>query len=242
MKIKNLLLIIAGAAILVSCEKKETTKVELKTQLDSVTYAIGVDVATSLKRQGFEEINGDIFKAGLIENLNEEELLVSLEDVQLILRKYFTKLQEEQAKKMELKKVENLEEGQKFLKKNKKKKGVVETASGLQYEILQEGTGKTPSATDMVKCHYHGTLLDGTVFDSSVERDKPAEFQLNRVIKGWTEGLQLMKEGAKYKFYIPTELAYGENVRPGGKVGPNMALTFEVELIEVMGTPETPAQ
>jgi len=241
MKIKNLLLIIAGAAILVSCETKETPEVKLKSELDSITYAIGADIGTSLKRHGFEELDYNLLVAGLSDNLEEKDLKIEEKDIQLILHEYFSKLKEEQVKEMELKKVENLEEGQKFLVKNKKKEGVIVTESGLQYEIITEGTGKTPVATDMVKCHYHGMLLDGTVFDSSVEREKPAEFQLNRVIPGWTEGLQLMKEGAKYKFYIPTELAYGERVRPGGPVEPNMMLTFEVELLEVLGTPEAPA-
>jgi len=241
MKIKNLLLIIAGAAILVSCDKKETPEVKLKSELDSITYAIGADIATSLKKHGFEEMDYDLLIAGLADHFEEKELKIEEKDIQLLLHEYFSKLKEEQVKKMELKKGVNLEEGQKFLKKNKKKEGVFVTESGLQYEIINEGSGKTPIETDMVKCHYHGTLLDGTVFDSSVERDKPAEFQLNRVIKGWTEGLQLMKEGAKYKFYVPTELAYGERVRPGGPVEPNMMLIFEVELFEVLGTPEAPA-
>lgn len=120
-----------------------------------------------------------------------------------------------------------------FLEENKSKEGVVVTESGLQYKVLLEGSGDRPMATDMVTVHYEGTLIDGTVFDSSVARGQPAEFPLNRVIRGWTEGVQLMKEGAKYKFFIPSALAYGERGTPGGPIGPNEDLIFTVELIRV---------
>jgi FKBP-type peptidyl-prolyl cis-trans isomerase FkpA len=125
-----------------------------------------------------------------------------------------------------------LEKGQKFLAKNRNEDGVKTTASGLQYKVLKEGSGKHPSASDTVVCHYRGTLLDGTEFDSSYKRGEPAEFPLNRVIPGWTEGVQLMKEGSKYRFFIPSDLAYGEN-GAGGLIGPNETLIFEVELIKI---------
>jgi FKBP-type peptidyl-prolyl cis-trans isomerase len=127
----------------------------------------------------------------------------------------------------------NLEKGEAFLKENARKDGVKATASGLQYKVLKEGTGKVPKATDMVVVHYKGTLLDGTEFDSSYKRGEPATFPLNRVIPGWTEGVQLMKEGAKYQFTIPSKLAYGEQGTPGGPIPPNATLVFEVELISV---------
>ena len=127
----------------------------------------------------------------------------------------------------------DLEKGEAFLKENAKKEGVKTTASGLQYKVLKEGDGKTPKATDTVSVHYKGTLLDGTEFDSSYKRGEPAEFPLNRVIPGWTEGVQLMKEGAKYQFTIPSKIAYGERGTPGGPIPPNAALIFEVELIKV---------
>ena len=128
---------------------------------------------------------------------------------------------------------ENLKAGQDFLAENKTKPGVTELPSGLQYEILNEGTGAKPAATDTVKCHYHGTLIDGTIFDSSVQRGQPAKFPLNMVIKGWTEGVQLMPEGSKWRFYIPAELGYGDR-QVSAQIGPNCALIFDVELLEIM--------
>lgn len=127
---------------------------------------------------------------------------------------------------------ENLKAGQDFLAENKSKPGVTELPSGLQYQILTEGSGNKPSATDTVKCHYHGTLIDGTVFDSSVQRGQPAEFPLNMVIKGWTEGVQLMPEGSKWRFFIPSDLGYG-NRQVSAQIGPNCALIFDVELLEI---------
>ena len=128
---------------------------------------------------------------------------------------------------------ENLKAGQDFLAENKSKTGVTELPSGLQYEILNGGSGAKPSATDTVKCHYHGTLIDGTIFDSSVQRGQPAKFPLNMVIKGWTEGVQLMPEGSKWRFYIPADLGYG-NRQVSAQIGPNCALIFDVELLEIM--------
>ncbi len=125
------------------------------------------------------------------------------------------------------------EKGEKFLAQNAKAEGVITTASGLQYKVLKEGTGKSPAASDTVVVHYRGTLLGGTEFDSSIKRNEPAEFPLNRVIKGWTEGVQLMKEGAKFQFFIPPQLAYGPGGTPGGPIGPNETLVFEVELLKV---------
>lgn len=127
---------------------------------------------------------------------------------------------------------DNLKAGQDFLAENKSKPGITELASGLQYEILTEGSGNKPSATDTVKCHYHGTLIDGTIFDSSVQRGQPAEFPLNMVIKGWTEGVQLMPEGSKWRFFIPADLGYG-NRQVSAQIGPNCALIFDVELLEI---------
>lgn len=235
MKIKNLLLLITGATIMLSsCGQTMRGDAKLTNDIDSISYAIGADIGKNVKNASLDELEMDIFFKGISDAFEAKDLQIKEEEIKPFIQKYFNIKREAAAKK-------NLEEGKAFLEENKKKEGVITTESGLQYEIITEGTGKSPVATDIVKCHYHGTLIDGTVFDSSVERGNPAEFALNRVIPGWTEGLQLMKEGAKYKFYIPTELAYGDKVRPGGKLEANMALIFEVELFEVMA-PEDPAK
>lgn len=206
-------------------KKKSSDNVELTTAIDSVSYAIGLSVGNSLKSQGINELNGDAMRMA-IENLNTDaEHPFSAQDADNIVREYMQK-------QMAIKQEANIQRGKDFLAENAKKEGVKVTESGLQYKVLQEGEGDHPQATSQVKVHYHGTLIDGTVFDSSVDRGEPITFGLNQVIKGWTEGVQLMKPGAKYEFYIPSELAYGE--RGSGQIGPNEALIFEVELIEVM--------
>ena len=215
-------------------KKDETavTKIELKNIVDSVSYAIGLNMATSIKKD-FSEANFDAFIEGLKSGVKGEGDLIAMEKIQEIVGPYFQKKQEA-AQAEELKKSESFKtDGIKFLEENKKKEGVITTASGLQYLVLKEGTGKQPTATSSVTVHYHGTTIDGTVFDSSVDRGQPATFGLNQVIPGWTEGVALMKEGAKFKFFIPQELAYGANPRPGGPIKPYMTLIFEVELISV---------
>ena len=240
MKIKNLFLIIAGAAlILSSCGQKMTGNAKLKSELDTLSYAIGSDMASNLKRSAIDEINYDLFIQAMKDVYEENDAKLSQEEIQEFLKNYSVKLREKQAQKKQERAAKNLEEGQAFLEENKKKEGVQVTETGLQYEVIEEGSGESPGPEDIVVCHYHGTLIDGTVFESTVETGDTAEFSLNRVMPGWKEGLQLMKEGAKYRFYIPTELAYGERVRPGGKIEENMALIFEVELFEVKAPQET---
>ncbi len=235
MKIKNLLLLITGSVIILSsCGQTMTGNAKIKTDLDTLSYALGADIGNSLKNAKIEEINYKAFLNGLTDAIEEKEFKMKEEEIKPYIQKFFTELREKGL-------ADNLEEGRAFLEENKTREGVIVTESGLQYEIIEEGTGKSPSALDIVVCHYHGTLIDGTVFDSSVEKDKLFETPLNRVIPGWTEGMQLMKEGAKYKFYIPTELAYGQRVRPGGVLEANMALIFEVELFEVKA-PEAPVK
>lgn len=232
MKIRHWIFLSLGAAIIFSsCGQTITKDVKLNSEMDTLSYAIGADFGNNLKNFNLNDINYDAFVNGLKDRIDENELKLAEEEIRPFIQAYITKIREEQAQK-------NLEEGRAFLEKNKTREGVITTESGLQYEVITEGTGKSPKETDVVRCHYHGTLIDGTVFDSSVERGDTAEFALNRVIPGWTEGLQLMKEGAKYKFYIPTELGYGQRVRPGGAIEANMALIFEVELFEVK-SPET---
>ena len=213
---------------------KEMTekKVELKSEIDSVSYGIGINMVANIKKD-FTECNFEAFVEGVKAAVADTNYVIKPEETQAILQAYFQKKQEA-AQAEELKKSESIKaDGIKFLEENKTKEGVVTTASGLQYIVMKEGEGKQPTATSNVTVHYHGTTPDGTVFDSSVDRNSPATFGLNQVIKGWTEGVALMKEGAKYKFFIPQELAYGFNPRPGGPIKPFSALVFEVELLEV---------
>ncbi len=227
MKLRNLfILVFISVFALTSCNDMIKTNGNLKTELDTVSYALGVNIAQSLQSNNLQEFNYPQFMKGIQDGMDKEEVQLTDEEINKLISVYFKKLREEAVTK-------NLEEGRAFLEENKTKEEITTTQSGLQYEVITEGEGKSPIATDTVKVHYSGTLIDGTVFDSSIERGEPAEFVLNRVIPGWTEGVQLMKEGAKYKFYIPTELAYGVRVRPGGKIQPNMALIFEIELLEV---------
>ena len=180
-----------------------------------------------MKGQGFDEMNFDALIKGMMDVYGSEDLMINEVEAQGVLQAFFTGA-------MDRIKEKNLQEGLAFLEKNKKNKGINVTESGLQYEVIKNANGPKPTAEDQVKVHYHGTLIDGTVFDSSVDRGEPIDFPLNGVIKGWTEGLQLMSVGSKFKFYIPSEIAYGENPRPGGPIGPNMVLIFDVELIEIL--------
>ncbi len=191
-----------------------------------VSYGIGMQFAKDMKNRGmdidmkaFNQAVEDVFK-GNKSRLTDDEI-----------RTAFQKISEEMMKKQTARAEENLKKGEEFLKKNKEKSSVKVTASGLQYKVIKEGTGNSPMATSKVKVHYRGTLLDGTEFDSSYKRNQPAEFQLNQVIPGWTEGLQLMKVGSKYELVIPSKLAYGE--RDNQSIPGNSVLIFEVELLEV---------
>ena len=199
--------------------------------MDKNSYALGMNMGMSMLQSGIREVKIDDFAAGLSAMLEGKTPAVSMEEAMQILEKYFAALDEErQAEQAEIGKAFK-EEGEKFLAENAKKEGVKVTASGLLYKVIKEGSGKKPKATDTVVCHYEGTFADGSVFDSSYKRGEPAEFGLNQVIKGWTEGLQLMSEGAKYELYLPYHLAYGESGTRG--IPPCSALKFVVELIEV---------
>ena len=182
---------------------------------------------------GASELNIDDFAAAIKDVIAGNELKVSNREAQTIVQDYFRKQEEKlNAERAEKGKVAKAE-GEKYLAENAKKEGVVTLPSGLQYMVLKEGNGKKPKATDQVKCHYEGFLIDGTVFDSSIQRGEPAVFPLNQVIAGWTEGLQLMQEGAKYRFFIPYILGYGEG-GAGASIPPYAALIFDVELLEVL--------
>ena len=203
-----------------------TVNLELTNAFDSVSYAWGVNLGTYLKSQDYKSINLDLMNAALTDMLNGKELKFSDEIARQLIQAYGQKI-------MASKGEENRKESAAFLEANKKEEGVVTLPSGLQYIIMKKGNGPIPKSTDKVSVHYHGTLIDGTVFDSSVERGQPAEFGVTQVIKGWTEALQLMPVGSKWKLFIPADLAYGDHPRPGGVIEPGMALIFEVELLEI---------
>ena len=201
--------------------------------MDKVSYALGIGIGHQLANMGGQELNIDDFAQAVKDVLGGKELKIKSSEAQQIVQDFFA-AQEEKINKQraEAGKVHK-EAGEKYLAENAKKDGVITLPSGLQYQVLKEGNGKKPSAKDSVKCHYEGFLIDGTVFDSSVQRGEPAVFGLQQVIAGWTEGLQLMQEGAKYRFFIPYRLAYGEG-GAGQSIPPFAALIFDVELIQVM--------
>lgn len=200
--------------------------------MDKVSYALGLGIGSQLKSMGADSLNIDDFAQAIKDTISGAEFKVSHKESQQIVQEFF----KEQEVKQRAQAAENgkvaREEGEKFLAENAKKDGVQVTESGLQYSVIKEGTGKSPKATDTVVCHYEGFLTNGTVFDSSIQRGEPAAFPLNAVIAGWTEGLQLMKEGGKTRFFIPYNLAYGE-AGAAGAIPPYAALIFDVELLEV---------
>ena len=199
--------------------------------MDKVSYALGLGIGRQLAQMGANDLSIEDFAAAIKDVIAGNELKVSNREAQTIVQEYFRKKEEKlNAERAEKGKVAKAE-GEKYLAENAKKEGVTVLPSGLQYMVLKEGNGNKPKATDTVKCHYEGFLIDGTVFDSSVERGEPAEFALNQVIAGWTEGLQLMQEGAKYRFFIPY-IGYGEG-GAGASIPPFATLIFDVELLEV---------
>ena len=233
MKTKSLVgLVILALVTVTSCGQMKNSSlkigaVKLVTTTDTASYALGVNMASNVKNMGMEEINLQVFAKAFQDVYGSEKLQITEAETNPILQAYFSKL-------METKAASSLAEGQTWLAENGKKTGVKTTASGLQYEVMRQGTGPKPVAIDTVKVHYHGTSTDGKVFDSSVDRGEPVEFPLTNVIKGWTEGLQLMSVGSKYKFYIPGNLAYGARPPQGSGIAPNATLVFEVELLEIL--------
>jgi len=202
--------------------------------MDKLSYALGLGIGQQLAQMGAgKDMNIDDFAQAIRDVLDGNELKVKHSEAQLIVEGYFMQQQQRMAAENAEKGKAAKAEGEKYLAEHAKKEGVITLPSGLQYQVLKEGNGKKPTAKDSVKCHYEGFLIDGTVFDSSVQRGEPAVFGLQQVIAGWTEGLQLMSEGAKYRFFIPYRLAYGEG-GAGQLIPPYAALIFDVELIEVV--------
>ncbi|MFL2590095.1 MAG: FKBP-type peptidyl-prolyl cis-trans isomerase [Parvicellaceae bacterium] len=222
---KNIIFL-SSLILFIACKTEKTNKTaNLITELDSVSYSLGVNIGENIKTQ-FEDINLDNFEAGIKDVLEKDlEAKISDNQAQAIIQSYFSKKQQKQSESV-------IEEGINFLRENGKREGVTTLASGLQYEVINDGTGPKPTIEDNVTTHYHGTLIDGTVFDSSVDRGEPASFPVGGVIKGWTEALQLMAVGSKWKLYVPYDLAYGER-GAGPQIGPYSTLIFEVELISI---------
>ena len=200
--------------------------------MDKLSYALGLSIGRQLSQMGVAELNAGDFAQAVKDMIDGKESQIPTNEAQQLLGEYFRQQEEKQRAEAAEKYKGAKSEGEKYLTENAKKDGVITLPSGLQYQVLQEGNGKSPKATDKVVCHYEGMLVDGTMFDSSIQRGEPATFPLNGVIAGWTEGLQLMKEGAKCRFFIPYHLGYGER-GAGASIPPFATLIFDVELIEV---------
>ncbi len=202
------------------------TDKQIKGELEKFSYALGMSVASNLIKSGVKTINPDLFLKAVKDTFSGELPQILPDEANQILENFMKKNNRDKS-------ADNAGEGLQFLAENKKREEVTELSSGLQYEVLKEGNGDSPKPDDTVKCHYHGTLTNGTVFDSSIERGKPAEFPVNAVIPGWVEALQLMSIGSKWRLFIPPELAYGEQ-GAGGIIEPNSTLIFDVELLEIV--------
>lgn len=227
---RNSLLFVLVTTIILSCSAQSgsetaTKSIDLTNEADRASYSLGVLLASNLKKDGVTEVNAEALAKAINDVLKGEELEIEMATAQQEWQTYITA-------QLSQKSDGAMQKGLDYLAENKKKEGVVELPSGLQYEILVEGDGPKPGPTDKVRTHYHGTLIDGTVFDSSVDRGEPISFPVNGVIKGWTEALQLMPVGSKWKLTIPSELAYGAR-GAGGSIGPNETLIFEVELLGI---------
>ena len=229
---KSILMAIMGM-FLFSAQVLAAENVQLQSQKDKASYALGMSVGKNMKQQLPTEIDPDIFAKGLKDAFSGAEPLLSEEEMRTIMTAFQKDISEKQAEKMKVVGEKNKKEGVAFLAENKKKEGVITLASGLQYKIIKQGTGNIPKATDKVTTHYQGTLIDGTEFDSSYKRGEPTTFQVNGVIPGWTEALQLMQVGSKWQLFVPSNLAYGER-GAGPNIGPNAVLIFTVELLSII--------
>ncbi|WP_221798066.1 FKBP-type peptidyl-prolyl cis-trans isomerase [Oceanobacter mangrovi] len=227
--VKSVPVVLLGTLFLAACGQEE--KVKLENHIDQASYGVGLNIGRQLSQEDVE-MNADAVAAGIKDALAKAEPQIGDEVIQAA----FEKIREDQMRKQQALSDATAKASEDFLAENAKKDGVTVTASGLQYEVMTavDGDAPQPTAADTVKVHYHGTLIDGTVFDSSVERGEPIEFPLGNVIPGWTEGVQLMKVGEKFKFFIPADLAYGAR-SPSPKIPANSALIFEVELLDIAG-------
>ena len=221
--------IIAAAILVTGLQAQDTATLE--TQKDRVSYALGYSLGSNLKREGID-LDPQVFARAIEDLLNDRPTAMTEEEARTTWQQYQQELFQKKEQERAAKAAENKSAGAAWLATNKEKEGVVQLESGLQYKVIKEGTGESPTANDTVQVHYRGTLIDGTEFDSSISRGQPATFNPTRVIKGWTEALQLMKEGSKWELYIPSDLAYGD-AGQGAQILPGSTLIFEVELLKV---------
>jgi FKBP-type peptidyl-prolyl cis-trans isomerase FklB len=228
---KRFLAVVVLSTLFLAVQVYGEEQISLKDNKDKVSYAIGLDVGNAMKKQSID-INTDIFMRGLKDALSGGKKLMSDDEIRETMTAFSHEMADKQKEAMKKLSEKNKHDSDAFLAENKKKEGIKTLESGLQYKVITEGTGKTPKATDTVTVNYRGTLIDGTEFDSSYKRGQPATFPVNGVIPGWTEALQLMKEGAKWQLFIPSALAYGDK-GAGAVIGPNATLIFDVELISV---------
>lgn len=223
------ILVAATSLVAWSCSQSsrpDAQKAALATRADSISYSLGINLASQLRQEGLDEINEQVFARAVADRFVTDSLLIGPEQAKALLSVYFKELKAKQLAK-------HLQQGRDFLQRNAKRKGVKTLSSGVQYEVVEQGQGESPRATQNVKCHYRGMLLDSTVFESTIESGSPVVFPVNGVIPGLGEALQQMAPGARWRVYIPTELAYGEKPYPGGLIKPNMALMYEIELLSI---------
>ena len=220
------MLMLGGLAAAAQPKTQVKKSLVLKNAKDSASYALGVNIIQGLKKQGLGNINPDILVKAINNELARKPHTIAPEACSGVINQYMQQQRGAEA-------IAAKEAGRHFLQANAKKQGVISLPSGLQYQVIRQGEGPKPTMSDKVKCHYHGTLIDGTIFDSSVERGEPAVFPVSGVIRGWTEALQLMPTGSKWRLFIPSDLAYGDN-SAGPKIGPGSTLIFDVELLEIV--------
>lgn len=241
MKLKYIALFSAIAFLsLTACEgqKNKETAGKLSTQMDSLSYAIGGSIGQNLKKDSLIQINPDLIAKGIKDCFNNDTATMNAAQSQAVIQTFMMEKEKKKNEAMMEQGKANLEKGKKFLEENGKKEGVKTTASGLQYQVIKEGTGPKPALTDKVSVHYHGTLINGSIFDSSVDRGQPYELGVNQFAPGFAEALQLMPVGSKWKIFIPSNIAYGER-GAGGAIGPNETLIFDVELLSILAPDKT---
>ena len=227
------MLMLLAIIVVAGCSTQDRPQKDIETDMDKASYAIGFDIGSSLKSQDVTDLDLDLIYQGMADAQAGEDTLMTQDEMMAALQTFQDTIMQRQQEKATRESSENLAAGEAYLAENATKEGVQTTESGLQYRVIEEGSGDRPTATSSVTVNYRGTTIDGNEFDSSYSRGEPATFGLNQVIPGWTEGLQLMTVGSKYEFVVPSDLGYGERGTQGGPIGPNATLIFEVELISI---------